>query len=214
MMLFKNMPTAYSKIKKRFFKRKLPRFFTFYFLIYLLLNLPAAPFLAHALEDGGAVYTPSSQEFLQNTDTNQQKEQTLGTFKQYYLFILGLVGISAFFMITWGGIQYAASGGNPGAITAAKNKIWSALAGIILAGSSYLILRLINPDLVGFRVTTTDVIPPLIIDTAADNYSSRKAGADTVKFTNTCVEEGGRVITPPREGTKLIQRCVPFNSSE
>ena len=95
---------------------------------------------------------------LSQIQQNQQNEATpagiTGLFKKYFTAMMGLVGISAFFMITWGGMQYASSGGNPSAISAAKEKIWGAVFGLILAAFSVLILKTINPDLVSFKIST------------------------------------------------------------
>ena len=65
----------------------------------------------------------------------------------FYYFIIGIAGLSAFIMLTWGGFQYLTSAGNPAAIGDAKDKIKSALLGLLLILISWLILQVINPDL-------------------------------------------------------------------
>lgn len=70
------------------------------------------------------------------------------------LFIFGLsaVGILALVAMVVGGIVYLTSAGNPGRISKAKSIIGGALAGLALLLCSYIILRLINPDLVRLRM--------------------------------------------------------------
>ncbi len=85
----------------------------------------------------------------------ESKAETTRGFRQIFIFMMGLVGASAFVMITIGGIEYATSGGNKSRIDSAKQKIRGSIVGIILAGSSVLILQTINPDFVNFNLNTT-----------------------------------------------------------
>ena len=65
-----------------------------------------------------------------------------------YYFIIGISGFSAFFMFVWGGFKWASSAGDPNEIGEAKDKITSAAIGILIVLSAYLILQVINPELV------------------------------------------------------------------
>ena len=66
----------------------------------------------------------------------------------WYGFIIGSVGILATVMIMWGGFKWLTSRGNATTISAAKETIWSAIIGLVLAFLSYTILYLINPALI------------------------------------------------------------------
>lgn len=66
----------------------------------------------------------------------------------FYYFIVTISGFAAFAMIVFGGFKYLSSAGNPSAIGDAKDQIKSALLGLLLILTSYLILQVINPDLV------------------------------------------------------------------
>lgn len=71
------------------------------------------------------------------------------TYMEYlFPFLLSVAAIAALIQLIIGGIQYTASAGNPSLISNAKNRMTQALLGLILAGLSVLILRLINPNLV------------------------------------------------------------------
>lgn len=63
-----------------------------------------------------------------------------------YVFGLGLVGIAALIMLTYGGIRYMLAGDRDP--TEAKKHMKNAVIGLVLALSSWLILFTINPDLV------------------------------------------------------------------
>lgn len=73
----------------------------------------------------------------------------------FYYFVVGISGFAAFVMLVWGGFEWLTSAGSPAKITEAKDKISSALIGLLLILSSYLILQVINPEL------TTLTLPDL-----------------------------------------------------
>lgn len=78
------------------------------------------------------------------------KEQSLGAIIGWlYYLLVGLSGFAAFVMLVWGGVQWMSSAGNPAAVGDATKRIQSALLGLLLVLSSYIILQIINPGLVG-----------------------------------------------------------------
>jgi hypothetical protein len=83
-----------------------------------------------------------------------------------YKFGLWTVGISAMLMISVGAFMYITSAGNTSATGKAKGIIFDAIAGLILALTSYVLLYTINPEL----VTISGVNQA--IDSAAKTYSS------------------------------------------
>jgi len=64
-----------------------------------------------------------------------------------YYWVVSLAGLVALGLIIFGGVMYAASGGNPSRISEAKSWITHALAGLGMLLAAYLILGFINPDL-------------------------------------------------------------------
>jgi hypothetical protein len=81
--------------------------------------------------------------------------ETTGDFYTYiaavYKFGIAAVGIAAMFMIMLGGYMYLTSAGNNASMEKAKSFITDAIVGLVLALTSYLLLYIINPDLV--RIT-------------------------------------------------------------
>jgi hypothetical protein len=75
-----------------------------------------------------------------------------------YQFALLLGGLLAFGAIIYGGMRYISSGGNPSAQSEAKEWIWSAMLGLLLLVSAYLILYTINPNLVQLGLPTLQQI--------------------------------------------------------
>jgi len=101
------------------------------FAIELLLNYP---------EITGAVSPNQAQSLPQ-------------LIRYIYLFSIGIVGITALLAIIIGAINYVTSAGNPSKAQDAKDRIYSAIIGVILLLASVMILRTINPDLVNIEFT-------------------------------------------------------------
>lgn len=92
------------------------------------------------------------------------ESQMTGDFYTYisgiYKFGIWAVGIAAFFMIIFGGFMYITSAGNNASMEKAKGVITDALVGLLLAMLSYLLLYIINPDLVRINPASTGTTPP------------------------------------------------------
>lgn len=116
-----------------------------------------------------------------------------GNFYDYisaiYKFGIGAVGVCAMLMIIIGGYMYITSAGNNASMEKAKGVITDAVVGLLIAFSSYLILYVINPDLVkikklkpissvssGLKENTTTPTKSTSLATGCDNYE--KAFAD------------------------------------
>lgn len=76
-----------------------------------------------------------------------------------YQYFVGIVGILAAVMIMYGGIMWILAAGNQSRIQNAKNVIFSAIIGVVIAFSSYLLLYLLNPRTVDYETlqATLDV---------------------------------------------------------
>ncbi len=74
---------------------------------------------------------------------------TFGDFiRQLYNFAIAMVGIAVFIQFLRAGFTYLYAAGNAGKTTDAKDMMQNAVLGAILLLSAYLILNVINPDLV------------------------------------------------------------------
>jgi hypothetical protein len=62
-------------------------------------------------------------------------------------FALMIIGLICFGALLYGGFRYLTSAGKPAALADAKDQIFSALLGLIILLSSWLILNTINPEL-------------------------------------------------------------------
>ena len=95
-----------------------------------------------------------------------------------YDFLLSAVGIAAMLMIVIGGFRYLTAAGNAAALSEAKDIIYSALYGLLLAISVWVIVSTINPDLVYLK-------KPGASPTSGD-YSCLPSGSACVAGDNCC----------------------------
>lgn len=84
----------------------------------------------------------------------QASDVRLGTcINDIYQWAIAIVGLLAFIQIVWAGTMYLRAAGKVGDVKEAKSRISNAILGIVLLFSSYLILKTINPALVGSDAT-------------------------------------------------------------
>lgn len=67
--------------------------------------------------------------------------------------VIGLGGVLAVIMIVIGGIQLIGSGANESLRSSGKEKIWNAIFGLVGMALIWIVLRLINPNLVSVDLT-------------------------------------------------------------
>jgi len=71
--------------------------------------------------------------------------------------LLFVVGFLSVIMLIWGGLRYIISGGNSGAVTAAKNTILYAIVGLVIAIFAYAIVNFVIGSLTGGATGGTNV---------------------------------------------------------
>ena len=136
---------------KRFKNKKILSLGLIIFFLFIF-NLPTFFVLAAA----------SNYELLAPSviiDKNGQQPGEGGYGLKEYLRTIYLFGLVAVITVTifWliiGGLEYIASD-LPGKKSGAKDKIWNAAKGLLIALTSYLLLNLINPDLVALKFSSS-----------------------------------------------------------
>lgn len=145
------------------------------------------------------------------------------------------VGIAALLMITIGGFMYITSAGNTSRMDAAKKVIFDSIYGLIVALAAWLLLFVINPDLV--KIST--ILPPMERPSAektparapsqspnssgigpckplssglcsVENLKSACFGSNAEKASAICnAESGGNASLGSGEGKKGGDKCQP-----
>jgi len=101
------------------------------------------PFAAHAFQPAQTV--PSTGFFCKSDDG------IAVCIKKIYLFSLGFGALVAFLMIVLAGYRYLTASGNAQQVEGAKDAFASAFIGLIIIFVAFILLYLINPDLVKFQ---------------------------------------------------------------
>ncbi len=85
--------------------------------------------------------------------------KTMGEYiSAVYTFAIGTVGILSTLILMFGGLLWATAAGNTGRVDNAKQWIFGAVTGLILALSSYSLLYIVNPQLIELK--TLEITDP------------------------------------------------------
>jgi hypothetical protein len=90
-----------------------------------------------------------------------------------FRFIVSMAIIASVVMLALAGVEYSASGASEAAKKDATERIWNTVTGLLLALTAYLILNVINPDLVKFNL----YICPVGTDCTTGKPISQAGGA-------------------------------------
>ena len=101
-----------------------------------------------------------------------------------YKFLVSVVGVIAGIMIVYAGFKWLTAGGSPDKISDAKRKIADASVGLILVLGSYIILMIINPDLVVFQPLRVEQIEKIELEPPGAGEEIRETGTWTTGATN------------------------------
>ncbi|MES2224008.1 MAG: hypothetical protein V4469_03715 [Patescibacteria group bacterium] len=131
-------------------------FIAFLFILILILNTQSS----FGADEGGYQPLTPIPGLTTGISTGIQTGDSNGTsslgFAGYLraLYIWGVAAASglAVVMIMWGGVEYMTSAGG-GGVEEAKKRISAAIAGLLLALGSYVILYTINRDLLNLQFT-------------------------------------------------------------
>ncbi len=192
------------------------------FLVFFIPGFSDAQILCRSSVGGhcvnlAAAGTVPGLEFLGEIETPS------ALFSKIYTFGVSFVGLAAFFMFTYGAVRYMMAGeGNP---SEARKIMYNAIFGLVLALVSYLILNIINPELVkGFNIALPKIeglkapAPSPSPESGGAGPSSTYIGkdlseAEEAKARKTCEEEGdGKlVILSGPDGKRYT--CININPS-
>lgn len=107
----------------------------------------------------GYCYAPPASVNLQIPIGTLKGASTLTQYiPAVYNYLVSIVSIIAIIMIMVGGLRYLTAGGNPSAISSAKETILGAVIGLFLTFGSYVILQTVNPALVSLKLPDIKLI--------------------------------------------------------
>ena len=71
--------------------------------------------------------------------------------------IIGLITALSVLVMVYAGVEHVAGAAKESSRSAAKERMWGALLGLIIALISYIVLNTINPDLLSLNLTVSDI---------------------------------------------------------
>ena len=119
-----------------------------------------------------------------------------------YKFGIWTASICALIMIVIGGYMYAASGGNNASMEKAKGFITDAIIGLILALLAYLIIYIINPELIKIKMaaaipTTPTTTTPITSNSLKDAATALSANTNVnISNSGDCKDAKGTTVSP------------------
>lgn len=124
----------------------------------------------------------------------------------FFVYFIGVIGVLAVVMMMWGGYHYITATGNAAKMKQGKEIINNSIIGLILALTSYLLLSLINPNLVNF----SGIFPSAIstrLQPLEKNARPQKSGTKVVEtnFASIAqkVKTAGYQVTVQTEATRV-----------
>jgi len=145
-----------------------------------VLLMPQVARLADPVEDKASnnkITCPNGQTKLNvPIGNNNVCVDGFGAYIQiWYNFAVGAVGIMATVIIMWAGFKWLTSRGDSSVISDAKDRINGAIIGLVLVFLSYIILSVINPDLL--KIELPDLKEADIIESGMGGRQSTGGGA-------------------------------------
>jgi len=136
----------------------------FFVVIYFILLLNFALALVEVEDPEATVFTPQIEIPGSGYQPGTEVEIKPDTFADYlttfYNWAVGAIIVIGIVMIMFAGFQWVMAAGSAPKISAAKERIFSAIIGILLAVGSYALLNFINPSLTRLRGLTLETVAP------------------------------------------------------
>ena len=181
--------------------KTIPKILITIFLFIFLIQLAGVIFLLAVPEPSQAADVKFTPQVGIGDDFKKGVSKTMSGstkdiaeyIKAIYKYALGIVGILATVVLMFGGVLWIIAGGNAERITNAKSWITAALTGLVLALTSYMILYIVNPGLVNFRVTPVTSVEEMKykkLQGAGEECSTQKPCiSNLLCLNNKCVDD-------------------------
>ncbi|MDO8505410.1 MAG: transglycosylase SLT domain-containing protein [bacterium] len=106
-----------------------------------------------------------------------------------YKYLVGIGGIAAGIMFVWAGVKWLTSAGNAEGIGDAKKKIGGASVGLVLLLGSYVVLKLVNPELVIFKPLQVEFVDPELLEEFEEKDLETETFAPAMSIGDTTYDE-------------------------
>lgn len=133
-------------------------------LFFISANALAAEIKVEKVEKTPIIFTPQitipgSEIFKKGVPFTITKETLPTMARDLYRFLVGSAGIVAVIVMMAGGYYWLFAGGNTARVGQAKDYIGGAVVGLTLSLGSFMILNMINPDLINMKDFEIPAVP-------------------------------------------------------
>ena len=136
---------------------KNPKLKLLFFLLLLFLFLGVSFVSALEIDYPNLPGVDPPQDFVNDSSAASEDIPSLYV-KYFFNLAIWVAGIIALGALIYGGIRYLTSTGKPDAMASAKDQITAAFFGLLLLFSSYLVLSILNPELIILEISELE--PP------------------------------------------------------
>ena len=128
----------------------------------------------------------------------------------FYEFFVTSAGVLAAAMMVIGGYKWITAAGNPSIISGAKEMVISAVTGLVLALTSFLLLTAINPNITSLAPLVIPVVNQLAVEGTAKRLCNFETELDKTEGDGVPVE-CGKVILP---STDTDEKCLGTHTKD
>jgi len=152
-------------------------------MLMLVLAVTVGLFVAQAVQAADPTFTPNVPIpglFPENGKTSEPIDANIAGryIRALYIYFISIVGVLAVVMIMYAGFLWITAAGNSSRITEAKEHMNGAVIGVIIALTSFLLLQLINPELVTLRIPFLQPVDKIVQSSFFCSGSESTSGAD------------------------------------
>ncbi len=183
--------------------KKISKLIFFILLLFLFLGANFVSALEINYPDLPGADPP--QNFV--NDPSIASEDILSLYVKYFFNLsIWIAGIIALGALIYGGVRYLTSTGKPDAMASAKDQITAVFFGLLLLLSSYIVLSILNPELIVLKIPKLELIEVVSL-TKCTTDANCPAG-------QICKPEGICAIppAPTKEYRSTINVEIPFGT--
>ena len=186
-------------------------------LFFISINLHATEIKVEKVEAKPITFTPQitipgSEIFKKGVPFTITKETMPTMARDLYKFLVGSAGMVAVVVMMAGGYLWLFAGGNTARVGQAKDYISGAVIGLTLALGSYMILNMINPDLINMKDFEIPTVPKITIPEPPTVAGYKWPGLDCKWVAGGVPNEGGYIAVKLEKNQRVFCGNTPASA--
>lgn len=186
-------------------------------LFFISPNALAAEIKIEKVEKKPIIFTPQisipgSEIFKKGVPFTITKETLPTMARDLYRFLVGSSGIVAVIVMMAGGYYWLFAGGNTARVGQAKDYIGGAVVGLTLSLGSFMILNMINPDLINMKDFEIPAVPKVTVPEPPTIAGHKWPGLDCKWVAGGVPNEGGYIAVGLKENQNAFCGTTPAST--